>query len=62
MSSFNANRTLNNHTDVLEPFDKLAHPNGICFKGVWKVDKENIYSGYFKNGSEALNPALIFFL
>ena len=49
-----AKRTLENHNDLLEPFDKLAHPNGICLKGTWSIDKQNIYSGYFKKGSKAL--------
>jgi len=49
-----AKRTLTNHNDLLEPFEKLAHPNGICLKGIWKIDKESGYSGYFKRGSEAL--------
>lgn len=52
--SDDARRTLNNRDDILEPFDKLAHPNGICFKGTWEIDSENIYSGYFKKGSKAL--------
>lgn len=47
-------RTLTDHRDIIEPFEKLAHPNGICFKGTWEIDKENIYSGYFKKGSKAL--------
>jgi len=47
-------RTLNNHSDILEPFDKLAHPNGICFKGIWEIHSPNIYSGYFKKESRAL--------
>ncbi len=47
-------RTLNSHADILEPFDKLAHPNGICFKGIWDIDTKNIYSGYFKKNSKAL--------
>ncbi|WP_297433864.1 hypothetical protein [Sulfurimonas sp.] len=50
----NAIRTLNDDSDLLEPFEKLAHPNGICFKGVWKIEKENPYGGYFKKGSESL--------
>ncbi len=49
-----AKRTLNNHADIFEPFDKLAHPNGICFKGIWQIDTQNIYSGYFRNNSKAL--------
>ncbi len=49
-----AERTLEEHTDILKPFDKLAHPNGICLKGFWEIHKENRYSGYFKNHSKAL--------
>jgi len=49
-----AERTLQEHADILKPFDKLAHPNGICLKGIWEIDKENRYSGYFKNNSKAL--------
>ncbi|MEA2099172.1 MAG: hypothetical protein U9P72_03485 [Campylobacterota bacterium] len=52
--SYDAQRTLNDHRDIIEPFDKLAHPNGICFKGIWEIDSPNIYSGYFKKGSQAL--------
>lgn len=47
-------RTLRNHADILEPFEKLAHPNGICFKGIWEIDTNNRYSGYFKNDTKAL--------
>jgi len=50
----NSQRTLDNHADILEPFEKLAHPNGICFKGIWEIESKNIYSGYFKKGSKAL--------
>ncbi len=49
-----AKRTLVSHDDILPYFDKLAHPNGVCLKGVWEIDTANIYSGYFKNGSKAL--------
>lgn len=50
----NAKRTLEKREDMLPYFDKLAHPNGICLKGIWKIHKENPYSGYFKNHSQAL--------
>ncbi len=50
----NAKRTLNERADILEPFDKLAHPNGICLKGVWEIHTKNPYSGYFKKSSKAL--------
>ena len=49
-----AKRTIENNEDILEPFDKLAHPNGICLKGIWEIDQESIYSGYFQKGSQAL--------
>lgn len=46
-----ANRTLNDHSDLLPSFKKLAHPNGICLAGTWEVNVENPYTGYFKKGS-----------
>jgi len=49
-----AERTLQEHADILKPFNKLAHPNGICLKGVWEIHEENRYSGYFKKHSKAL--------
>ena len=49
-----ARRTLKSKEDILPYFDKLAHPNGICFKGTWNITKKNIYSGYFKKDSQAL--------
>ena len=49
-----AKRTLTDHRDIIQPFDKLAHPNGICLKGVWQIDKANPYSGYFKQHAKAL--------
>ena len=50
----NAKRTLEERSDILPYFDKLAHPNGICLKGIWKIHSQNPYSGYFRNSSEAL--------
>lgn len=47
-------RTFESREDILEPFDKLAHPNGICFKGIWEIETHTSYSGYFKKGSKAL--------
>ena len=52
-----ANRTLNSYEDILPIFEKLAHPNGICFKGVWHITKENKFSGYFKQNT--LAPIII---
>jgi len=52
--SLNAKRTLNNQENIIEPFNKLAHPNGVCLSGIWKIDIPNPYSGQFKNGNESL--------
>jgi len=52
--SLNAKRTLSSEADIIEPFNKLVHPNGVCLSGVWKIDTPNPYSGQFKNGSESL--------
>ena len=52
--SDNAERTLNEHADIIEHFDKLAHPNGVCMKGLWQIDTPTPYGGYFRLGSEAL--------
>jgi hypothetical protein len=52
--SQNAKRTLTNHADILKPFDKLAHPNGICLKGVWQIENPTRYSGFFEQGSKSL--------
>jgi len=49
-----ARRTIKNKEDILPYFNKLVHPNGVCFKGIWNITKENNYSGYFKKDSKAL--------
>lgn len=48
-----AKRTIASHADILPPFEKLAHPNGICLKGIWKIMRTNPYSGYFTKGTHA---------
>ena len=50
----NAQRTLIERADIIAPFQKLAHPNGVCVRGLWEINNSNIYSGYFKDGSKAL--------
>ena len=47
-------RTLADHRDLLPYFQKLLHPNGICFAGEWVITEANPYSGYFRPGSHAL--------
>lgn len=50
----NSRRTLSENANILKPFEKLAHPNGICFKGTWDIHADTQYSGYFKKNSKAL--------
>jgi hypothetical protein len=35
-------------------FRRLLHPNGVCLTGLWEINEETAYSGYFKKGSKAL--------
>ncbi len=49
-----AKRTLESNADILPQFEKLAHPNGICFKGTWNITAPNKYSGYFRKDTNAL--------
>jgi hypothetical protein len=47
-------RTLADHRDLLPYFQKLLHPNGICFAGEWQITEANPYTGYFRPGSRGL--------
>ena len=47
-------RNLIDQRDVLPPFDKLIHANGISYTGVWRIDRDSPYTGYFAPGSEGL--------
>jgi hypothetical protein len=52
---FNASaRNLSDRRDIRPHFDKLVHPNGICFTGVWRIDRPSPYTGYFAQGSQGL--------
>ena len=35
-------------------FRRLLHPNGICLTGLWEINEETQYSGYFRKDSRAL--------
>ena len=34
-------------------FRRLVHPNGICLTGIWSIDQNSEYTGYFRGGSTA---------
>ncbi len=40
-------------------FRRLVRPAGVCVTGLWKIDQDNPYSGYFQNGSLGLVIARI---
>jgi hypothetical protein len=50
-------RNLIDRRDVLPYFDKLIHANGVSFSGVWQIDTESPYTGYFAIGSRGLAVA-----
>ena len=33
---------------------RFLHPNGVCLTGMWEITEHTSYSGYFKQGSQAL--------
>jgi hypothetical protein len=54
-----ATRTVDTQADLRwgqdrKGFRRIVHPNGICLFGLWKITKDNPYSGYFRNGSSGL--------
>jgi hypothetical protein len=49
-----SSRNLIDRRDILPPFEKLIHSNGICFTGTWRIDAQSPYTGYFAQGSEGL--------
>ncbi|MCS7466840.1 hypothetical protein NZK35_09310 [Stieleria sp. ICT_E10.1] len=54
-----AERTVDSNADLRwgpdrRGFRRLLHPNGVCLLGRWIIDAENEFSGYFRQGSEAL--------
>lgn len=49
-----AKRTIADRNDLLDHFDKLLHPNGVCLSGTWNITEQNPYTGYFTKNSKAL--------
>lgn len=47
-------RTLSDLNDLLPKFSKLIRPNGICLTGKWQMTADSPYTGYFRQGKEAL--------
>ncbi len=49
-----AARNLADKRDIRPRFDKLIHSNGICYTGVWKIDVDSEFTGYFAKGAQGL--------
>ena len=49
-----AKRTIADGSDLLPRFNKLVHPNGICFRGTWNMTESSPYTGYFEQGKQAV--------
>ena len=47
-------RNMHDRRDIRPKYDKLIHSHGICFAGLWKIDQDSPYTGYFANGSTGL--------
>jgi len=52
-------RAVDSHADLRwgpdgKGFRRLLHPNGVCLTGQWRITEASAYSGYFRQGSEAL--------
>ncbi|HEY7428416.1 MAG TPA: hypothetical protein VH682_29560 [Gemmataceae bacterium] len=47
-------RNLVDRRDIRPYFDKLIHTHGICYTGVWEIDQESPYTGYFAQSSKGL--------
>jgi hypothetical protein len=52
-------RTVDSHADLRwgagqEGYRRLLHPNGIALTGLWQIDADTPYTGYFAKGSHAL--------
>lgn len=49
-----ASRTLKDEADILPPFRKLLHANGVCLAGTWAITEDSPYTGYFAKGAQGL--------
>jgi hypothetical protein len=57
-----ADRTIDSQADMRwgsdgKGFRRIVHPNGVCLKGIWKIDEAPAgtpYTGYFQCGKEGL--------
>jgi hypothetical protein len=49
-----AARNMYDRRDIRPRYDKLIHSHGVCYSGLWEIDQNSPYTGYFKRGSRGL--------
>lgn len=47
-------RNLHDHRDIRPVYDKLIHSHGVAYAGVWEIDSQTPYTGWFATGSKGL--------
>ena len=47
-------RNMHDRRDIRPVYEKLIHAHGVCFAGIWIIDEDSPYTGYFAKGSKGL--------
>ena len=53
-------RTIASHADLRwggpekRGVQRMVHPNGICLSGIWQIDEDSGYTGFFAKGAKGL--------
>jgi hypothetical protein len=51
--SARAATTIGVSDNIVQPFDKLVHANGVCVRGRWIIDQDSPFTGGFAKGTDA---------
>lgn len=49
-----ARDTLAQEDDILPPFTKFLHANGVCLFGEWQINENTSFGGFFKKGKRGI--------
>jgi len=47
-------RNMHDKRDIRPRYDKLIHAHGVCYAGVWEIDQDSPYTGYFAKSAKGL--------
>ncbi|MBK1724580.1 hypothetical protein [Thiocystis violacea] len=47
-------RNMHDRRDIRPRYDKLIHAMGVCYAGIWEIDTDSPYTGYFAKGAKGL--------